>query len=475
MFIKPYKYLFFLLLLITIYLQSFAQDKSKKNSDQQEGFFQTAVPIHDIDIILGRPTNNSITVSVMSYDSCEGYVQYGLADTELLDKTIIYRFSNKEATNIELQNLLTDKEYAYQLVYFKQGTVTKQQSSICHFHTQRKASSNFSFVIQADSHLDENTNTSMYLRTLSNMVDDKPDFLIDLGDTWMTDKYRNNYKDAYQQYIAQRYYFGMLSKTSAIFFTLGNHDGESGEIKRNNFQNSMMNWSNGTRKKFYPNPYPNQFYAGNNYQENGISYSEDYYAWEWGNSLFVVLDPFRYTKNNRNAWDRTLGKAQYDWLKQILEKSKAKFKFVFTHNLVGGTDKKGIARGGIESAYLFEWGGNDTANQDAFAKYRTGWYKPIHALLVEHNVQAVFHGHDHFFGKQDLDGIVYQVLPQPGAMRYGNTNLASEYGYTSGKILNSPGYLRVNVSTDKVTVEFVQTSIDAKQINKQVLYRYEIR
>jgi hypothetical protein len=40
---------------------------------------------------------------------------------------------------------------------------------------------------------------------------------------------------------------------------------------------------------------------------------------------------------------------------------------------------------------------------------------PIHQLLVRNKVAAVFHGHDHLFAKQDLDGIVYQEVPQPSS------------------------------------------------------------
>jgi len=97
----------------------------------------------------------------------------------------------------------------------------------------------------------------------------------------------------------------------------------------------------------------------------------------------MVLDPFRYTSDNRNPWERTLGKKQYDWLKSTLEHSKAKFKFVFIHNLVGGIDHAGIARGGSEAAKYFEWGGKGLNAENEFSKYRPGWSEPIHDLLLK--------------------------------------------------------------------------------------------
>jgi hypothetical protein len=60
-------------------------------------------------------------------------------------------------------------------------------------------------------------------------------------------------------------------------------------------------------------------------------------------------------------------------------------------------------------------------------------------------VTAVFHGHDHFYARQEKDGIVYQMAPQPGTP--GNSILdAGKFGYESGTFLPSAGYLRVHVA-----------------------------
>lgn len=75
------------------------------------------------------------------------------------------------------------------------------------FHTCRKPGSAFTFTIQADSHLDSNSSGDVYKSTLANIVADKPDFHIDLGDTFMTGKYGSR-EDAAKQYVAQRYYLG---------------------------------------------------------------------------------------------------------------------------------------------------------------------------------------------------------------------------------------------------------------------------
>jgi len=151
----------------------------------------------------------------------------------------------------------------------------------------------------------------------------------------------------------------------------------------------------------------------------------------------------------------TLGDRQYAWLQSTLAASTAKFKFVFIHNLVGGLD--GQMRGGIEAAPYFEWGGHNLDGTDVFSLKRPGWGMPIHQLLVKHGVTAVFHGHDHIYAKQTLDGIVYQEVPQPSALNsQSGSILATEYHYASGTILSSSGHLRVTVSPAKATAQYVR-------------------
>jgi hypothetical protein len=151
-----------------------------------------------------------------------------------------------------------------------------------------------------------------------------------------------------------------------------------------------------------------------------------------------------------------LGTEQYQWLTRTLEGSTAKYKFVFVHHLVGGLDKD--ARGGTEAATLYEWGGKNADGTDGFQAHRPGWAMPIHQLLVKHHVTAVFHGHDHFYDKQELDGIIYQEVPQPGWEGRFDAQRVAEYGYKTGTILPSSGHLRVTVSGQQATVEYVHAS-----------------
>lgn len=439
--------------------------------EKQNGYFQVAVPAHPYDIILSAPEDHSITMSIAAYENGKAQIFYGTTTANLNLHSDKFDIDKNAPYRITLTGLLPEQQYFYQLKLYGQDIT----SPVCHFKTAPVKSNKFVFTIQADSHLDENTGTAMYEKTLENMAGDVPDFMIDLGDTWMTDKYRENFIDALPQYKAQRYYFGSICHSIPLFLTLGNHDGEPGKSPKKNSGENMTTWAANTRLKYYANPEPDAFYSGNEEKLANGKPLADYYAWQWGNALFIVLDPFRYTMDNRNPWSRSLGEKQYNWLKKTLENSKAAHKFVFIHNLVGGADLKGIARGGAEAAAFYEWGGLNADSTNGFAVQRPGWDKPVHDLLKQYHVDVVFHGHDHFFARQEKDGIIYQLLPQPGAMRYGNTNSVAEYGYRQGVFLNTPGYLRVTVDNQDAKIEYIQTSTDTRRKNKEILFSYTIQ
>lgn len=306
--------------------------------------------------------------------------------------------------------------------------------------------SDFTFAIQADSHLDENTVPALYEKTLAQIKRDAPAFLMDLGDTFMVEKLARTYDEAAARFALQKKYLSALG-TLPLFLVNGNHDGEQGWVNT-----EKPAWTKELREDNFPNPLLTV--PGYTPPAEG-----NYYAFTYGTALFVVLDPYTFTtvkrQSDTDGWDCTLGKEQYDWLAQTLSTSTAAYRFVFVHNMVGGFGKD--SRGGAEAAAYFEWGGKNADGSDAFAAQRSTWAMPIHDLLVQNNVTAVFHGHDHFYARQERDGIVYQMAPQPGTP--GNSiRDAAKFGYTDGTLLPSAGYLRVHVAADGVTVTYVSVT-----------------
>jgi len=233
------------------------------------------------------------------------------------------------------------------------------------------------------------------------------------------------------------------------------------------------------RKHYFPNPQPNGFYTGSETEEESVGLCQNYYAWRWGDALFVVLDPYRYTQrkgsDNSDGWDWTLGEPQYHWFRQTVSDSNATFKFVFCHQLIGGASQ---GRGRTEWVPYYEMGGCDIDGTWGFDQRRPGWDKPIHKLMVENNVTIFFHGHDHFFAKQELDGIVYQLVPQPSHRNFTKANQAAAYGYESGEILPNSGHLRVTITGSQVTVDYIRAYLPENEnndrINGQVSHTYHI-
>lgn len=457
---------------------------SKKGAQEQtvddvRSLFKTEVPAHPLDVILGRPTQTSITASILAYADCEAIIHYGLTKGQLSEKSAPFRLTAGQPLEVNLSGLKPDSEIFYQLST-RTSTGAWKPEPLKSFHTQRNPGASFTFTMQADPHLDYNTEPAVYLKTLSNALQDRPDFHIDLGDTFMCDKHRGR-ETAAAQYLAQRYYLSHIADSAALFLVLGNHDGEAGRWLDGTPENLAI-WSNQQRKRCFPNPVPDSFYTGNGKPDPQAGLLQNYYAWEWGDALFVVLDPFWFTprqRGNEDNWPRTLGREQYDWLASTLTKSRAKFRFVFIHHLVGGIGRE--ARGGAEAAPLYEWGGHTPEGTDLFKEKRPGWPMPIHELLVKNHVSAVFHGHDHLYVHQELDGIVYQEVPQPGYPRSDNTRSAEEYGYKSGTLFGSSGHIRVGVSADKAVVEYVRSSTSSAAgerggpANGSVSHRYELK
>lgn len=437
---------------IALLLITAASEEKSKGGAGQGGQVEPAVmPPYLFNVWLCRPGAESVTVSVLAWDEMEAFIKYG----DGLE-TAAVKLKAGEPQNIVLGGLKPDTNYNYRLTYRRAGG-DAVQDVMRSFHTQRKAGSKFSFVMQADSHLDNNTDVRVYQQTLANMLADRPDFMIDLGDTTMVDKFGQFFRRSESQYKAQRYYMGRIAHSVPIFMVLGNHDGERGN------RADMAQWSLQQRHTYFPNPTD-----GND--------KHSYFAFEWGNALFIGLDPFwATTKRGASGWDMTLGETQYRWLAKTLADSKAALRFVFIHHLVGGLGRD--VRGGANIAPYMEWGGKNADGSEGFRQNRPGWEMPLHQLFVQNGVNIVFHGHDHLFVKEELDGIIYQEVPQPGHPS-GGTRSAEEYGY-GGVILGSSGHVRVTVRGDEAKVDYVRSIVPGvtrtELENGEVEHSYTVR
>ncbi len=434
--------------------------------------------------LLGRPTNNSITVQLFFDADVEMCVKYGTTSGNYTAQTTWQTFPFDTPAEIVINNLLPNTKYYYAVCHRKPNTSSFTTRTEHSFQTQRPSKSAFTFVVQADPHMDEQSNYDLYQLCLQNQADDHPDFMIDLGDFLMTDKLKNLTTNKiphdtipYRCKLLRTKY-ETITHSTPLFIALGNHEGESGWNLNNTAENIAV-WDTNERKKYFLNPSPDAFYTGDETIHNFVGQRENYYAWTWGDALFIVIDPYWYTSpkpDANNGWRWTLGKTQYDWLKNTLANSTATFKFVFSHQIVGG-DPDG--RGGVEYADLYEWGGNNKDGSSGFTTYRPGWDMPIKDLLTKYNTNIFFHGHDHFFGKQEKDCLIYQETPQPSHPNFNPATYPATYGYLEGQILPNSGHIRVTVSADGVQVDYVRVYVpsteNATRHNKDVSASYYIK
>jgi hypothetical protein len=431
--------------------------------------------------ILGRPTNNSITMNILFDQPSDVYWEYGTSSGNFPLKTQTFSTMKNTPVETDFTGLAVNTKYYYRTRYHTSGSSSDFLSGLEHtFQTQRTPGAAFTFTIEADEHLyDKKGVQSIYQICLNNQALDKPDFMFSLGDTFGDDHQATTITSAQLDELHKFYrpFLGTLCNSVPFFFCPGNHEGENdyymGFTPPNNLAINGTLW----RKYYYSNPFPNGFYTGNTDNEPwGISSPENYYAFNWGDALFVVLDVYRYqnkTNPKPGGWDWSLGLTQYNWLKTTLETSKSKYKFVFAHHV------RGEGRGAVTMAKLFEWGGYEAnGTTPGFATQRPGWAKPIHKLFVDNKVNIFFQGHDHLFAHEILDGVTYQEVPMPSDSTYQIGMLANADAYTSDQV-DGTGHLRVNVSPSEVKVDYIQAYLPRDETvsrkNRQVAFTYLIK
>jgi hypothetical protein len=460
-----------------------------------------------LSLVLGRVTGESATVSTFPLESIEGYFEYGTTAGQYDQRTPLRSFPAGRVAEIALNGLQADTCYYYRLQYRKPGTVAFTPRPGCQFHTARAAGSTFTFAIQGDSHPErpQMSHPELYARTLQLAAASRPDFHICMGDDFSVDTISSvTWPAVAERYTLQRPFLGLVGQSGPVFLLNGNHEQASRfNYDQTDERHQVAVMAQAARNYYFPTPNAGGFYSGDSLSLPGIGTLKDYCAWTWGDALFVILDNYWQSpaqvdsgfherppgggggggggqggggkrkgdrlqgfagggggQRNKGAgagagghgrndfWDLTMGDAQYHWFKRTLEQSRAKYKFVFAHHVLG------TGRGGVDVCDLYEWGGRNRRGDWEFAERRPGWELPVHQLMVKHGVSVFFQGHDHLFCRQERDGLVYQEVPMPADHGYQTYN---EDRYASGVKLPNSGYLRVTVAPEQARVEYLRS------------------
>ena len=453
-----------------------------------------------INLLIGRPTDKSVALSLLSSASGSALIEYGYSKTRLTSRTKSQSVASATPALFEISNLRANSTFYYRVRFTSSGKL--QLTDIYSATTQRKAGSSFSFTVQGDTHPEragKMFNSDLYKVMLTNVAAQKPDFHIMLGDDFSIDplisKGAANKASVENIYRTQRDWLTTIGSSIPIFLVNGNHE-QAASYLLDGTQTNPAVLAGSARVKYFPLPESNSVYSVDTTSVDGVGLLRDYYAWEWGDALFVTLDPYWHSKfavdnvagdsasdlNNSgtkktggktsngkvtNLWQVGIGDEQYAWLKKTLEESKAKFKFVFAHHVLG------TGRGAVEVSTNYEWGGVDPKGVSTFQKERPNWELPIHDLMVKNGVSIFFQGHDHIFVTQERDGLIYQSMPNPADDTFSYFN---ENAYLSGTKAPNSGHVRVTVSSKEAKVEYflAARSSDKSRSNLALAHSYTV-
>jgi hypothetical protein len=407
-------------------------------------------------IVLGRPACSSVTASVTTEAESEIYLSYGAEAGSHTRNTERKNATSESPAVFIMDDLSSDAVYYYVVRFRVAGTSDFSESEEYSFRTPKTGSAEYNFTVQSDSHLLNKADPALYTQSMQTMASLSPDFMFDLGDAFLMDNGNNDPSTMTQEQVNEIYrqqlpYFTAVARSAPLFLTIGNHESEYGPMLDGTMDNLAAKSTLG-RLTYYPNPVPNGFYSGNTENDPLFGSLQNYYAFTWGDALYVSIDPYRYGLNGASGdnkgdgWGWTLGKTQYDWFRKTLEMSTAKYKFVFSHHAIGNM------RGGAEIAKLYEWGGCDKNGAYLFDEKRPGWGKPIQQIMKDTGVTIFFQGHDHLYARENVDGVVYQTIPKPAEKIADHQNNFSSF--PDGDVMLNSGFLNVTVSENNVRVDY---------------------
>jgi len=355
---------------------------------------------------------------------------------------------------IKLSGLIPSTKYYYRVLLRFEGEPYASPRTAHSFQTRRDVGGPFSFAIWADLHRNISPDRPQKYwnkwNALAEKLGNEPvDFIIDVGDTWtlcggqgtlltkgLPGLYSTVMRPAQNGYSGYR---GVSDVCAArpYYLARGNHEGISNYDKaqtRDTLRTLM--------KLFVPNP------NGTTYPQGGstdIDYDQGYFAFEWGDALFVVMDVIKYKDKpsvNPSPARFHIGEAQLLWLTAVLQGSSKRWKFLFMHHLFGGGSTYG--RGGATFAFDYE-------------------QSQIQSLAEQYGAH-VFHAHDHVLAKGWANGVLYYCCGCAWGLQfdYIAKNYAALYpdGYTSTSCNSDPsacennGYVVVEVSSTQVKIQY---------------------
>jgi hypothetical protein len=435
--------------------------------------FNTAIDTFTGGPVLSKPTSDSVSISLISVIDTDFYIEFGklpgqytgaigASQTALPEIDPVLGQAAGISRELRLTDLDPNTRYYYRLRARQfPGTSPYEEGPAYSFITRRPPGEPFTFAFLTDSHVGHGWQWCPNCWVVGNTIIDNalaaaPDFFVIGGDDACTDGVgtpRGDCDEAHVRYAWVRQFFGPLASQSPAFLVLGNHEGEGSFHPE-----ATRECSYEARSNYFYNPGAGTYPFGGGPKEN-------YFAWEWGDALFVCLDVFSYTgpvdpkhvEPYGSGWH--LGLPQLMWLKWVLSRSDARWKIVFSHHILASWDWDGYGRGGAKYAHDYEQGS-------------------VHQLMRDYGAQIFFYGHDHVFADGTADGIHYSLgtqcfgIHQPSWTRTDDNSYPYFVDAYPGGYILGKGHINVRVHPRSVWIDYVRGAMDAS--NGEIVYSYHL-
>jgi len=410
--------------------------------------------------MVGKVTSNSCEVHLVGGKDCHPSANlrifYDTVSHQGEPHTMNYAYATHKGSGFghgdpivfDLGSLSPSTRYFYRVGYEYGDTwVYRDEYS---FHTARRTGVSFRFCLAADTHVYPGSAARIRRRVFENVLADRPDFLITLGDDCFVAGQGpipypwSSHEVLFKTWQKTR---GLLEKACHSTFYLpvnGNHEGLFGWKRHDAVHQTILEG----KQRYLPVPDSTTFSAG------GDDYGR-YGAFTWGDVLviwldvvgFCVVDPLQ--NGNDNA-DYILGEAQRAFLERTLAgHSSAPWKFIMAHHLFGGQEEcePRYGRGNANAALLHD-------------------QRDIQDLMVEYGVQAFFYGHDHVFSVSQADGVSYVCTGHAGSGCPWSRTLEPCYWpydlyLTEAERIVPAGHVRVDVTPAETRVSYIKASSGA--------------
>jgi hypothetical protein len=443
--------------------------------------------------LLCRPKPYAMDLNIVPHVDADAYVEWGTDGVSFPNSTAPVLITGGTAHHFVMTGLTSDTRYYYRLQSRAQGAPSYETGPVYSFLTLPLAGGESRICVTSDIHV-TNT-TALGLQTHLDLLRTSLDYMpthetngyhawLDLGDLVVMRPQRTVFDivETEQRYRQAREWIESIAHSMPFVQSRGNHEEVNGWDYDATPENITV-WSGKNLVKYFPPPFPDEFYSGNSTPFPEIGIPGNYFSMRIGNVTLRGLDPYlnsmtrphnahNQTGGSKNGWDWELGDDQYLWLHDEITQNPGTYNIVSMHHLTSCYDRPGYwyGRGGIETVDwdiqnrpTFEWGGIDSLGVNVMATERPGYiYGPVHDMLVSAGNQVVIKGHDHFYGLQQLDGMYYATLPKPNDTGEHTGDLwgfrfACEYPDSITDTDTNSGFLSIVADELGATFEYIQT------------------